>query len=84
MKGGPFKSKTLTRLWEGWTLKRGESDMVKLLSVDTEFIKLESNLECIVEELTNENKKLKEEMELLRIANMQLNRTLLYTFEHRD
>jgi hypothetical protein len=84
MKDGPFKSKTLGRLWNSWTLKRCDSEMSRLLSIDREFIKLESDFEHTTNELMEENKKLKEELELQKVANLQLNKTLLYAFEHRD
>lgn len=42
MKIGPFKSRALSKLWNSWELKRWESERVRLLSADTEFITLES------------------------------------------
>lgn len=79
MKIGPFKSKALSKLWNRWELKRWESERVRLLSVDTEFIILESENDFLKEE----NQRLIEEINLLKLANAQLNKTLLYTFEHR-
>ena len=80
MKAGPFKSKTLSKLWDKWELKRWESERVRLLSVDTEFILLEAENDF----LNEENRRLEGENKLLKLANMQLNKTLLYVFEHRE
>ncbi len=80
MNFGPFKSRTLSKLWDRWEVKRWEPERARLLSADTEFIKLESENDSLKEE----NEKLLEENRLLKLANDQLNKTLLYAFKHRD